>query len=257
MPGKLFPFSTALVTGASSGIGRELARRLARGGTRVAITARRKAELESLAGEIAHAGGEAVALPADLSQPAEAFRIVEQAEKELGAIDLVVANAGVGGSAFLIELPWEDIQQTLMVNTIGAMALIRAALPAMVRRRSGYIAGISSLASYRGLPTNSHYSSSKAALSTFLESARVEVRNHGVAVIDIHPGYILTPMTASRKGRMRFAMDVERATGLILNAIVRKRAVYNFPWQMALLLRIARMMPPPIYDRLMSFRHVR
>ncbi len=247
-----FPFSRALVTGASSGIGRELARHLARGGVRVAIAARRKPELDSLAEEMISAGGDAVVLPADLRLPTESIRVVEEGVRIMGWLDLVVANAGVGNPAIVTELSWGEIEQILMVNTVSSIALIRAALPGMIRRRAGYIAGISSLASYRGIPGNAAYSSSKAALSTFLEGVRVETRRSGIAVIDVHPGYVRTPLTARRKGAMPFIMDAEHAARRIISAIVRKKPVYNFPWQMALLMRMVRVLPPGLFDRLAS-----
>jgi short-subunit dehydrogenase len=206
--------------------------------------------LDALAGEVRRLAGDAVVLPADLSRPAEVFRVVEGAEEALGRLDLVVANAGVGKCAYLVNFSWEDIEQMLMVNTIGAMALIRAALPGMIRRGSGYIAGISSLSSYRGAPTGAPYCSSKAALSTFLEGVRVEVRGKGVAVINIHPGYVHTPMASMAKGPMPFAMDADRAARLILRAIVRKKPVYDFPWQMGLVARFVRLLPAAIYDRM-------
>jgi short-subunit dehydrogenase len=247
-----FPFSTALITGASSGIGRALALQVAQGGVRVALSARRQAELDALAEEIRRSGGDAVALPADLSRPEEAFRVVADAQKALGRLDLVVANAGVGKTGYLVKLSWEDIQQMLMVNTLGAMALIQAALPGMIRQGCGYIVGISSLASYRGMPTSAAYSSSKAALSTFLESVRIETRAQGIAVIDVHPGYIRTPMTSVNKGPMPFLMDADRAARLILRAIIRKKPVYDFPWQAKWFVRLIRMLPPAIFDRLAS-----
>jgi len=250
-----FPFSTALVTGASSGIGRELARQLGAGGVHVALVARRQAELESLAEEFKRFGGKAIVLPADLRRPEEAQRVVAEAEECLRRLDLVIANAGIGSEGPVHEVAWERIYETIMVNTLAPMATIRAALPGMLQRKLGYIAGISSLASYRGLPGSGAYSSSKAALSTFLESVRVDTRGLGISVTDIHPGYIRTPMTAKHKVKLPFLMDVERAARLILNAIVRKKPVYNFPWQMALLLRIARTLPPSIYDRIVTARN--
>ena len=248
-----FPFSTALVTGASSGIGRELARQLGRGGVQVALVARRREELEVLAEEIKGSNGRAIVLPADLRRPEEAVRIIAEAEQNLSRLDLVIANAGVGSEGPIQEAAWEKMIETMMVNSLAPMAMIRAALPGMLKRKSGYIAGISSLASYRGLPRSGAYSCSKAALSTFLESLRVDIRGQGVSVIDIHPGYIRTPMTSKHKFKMPFLMDVDRAAGLILNAIVRKKPVYSFPWQMALLLRIAHIMPIWLYDSVIAF----
>lgn len=249
-----FPFSTALVTGCSSGIGMELARKLALGGVRVAASARRIKELHDLSEEAKERGGEILPVPADLSRPEEAIRVVGASEKALGALDLVIANAGIGKTGRVADLQWEDIRQILLVNSIGAVALVRAALPGMLRRRSGYIAGISSLASYRGFPTSAAYSASKAALSVFLESLRAELRPQGISVTDIHPGYVRTPMTAANRRPMPFLIDAESAARLILRAIVRKKAVYNFPWQMALLLRLVRMLPPGLFDRFTALR---
>lgn len=251
---KAFPFSTALVTGASSGIGHELARQLGSGGVPVAVVARRQAELEALAAEITRFGGSALVLPADLRRPEEALRVVGEAEKSLGRLDLVIASAGIGSDGPVTEIAWEQIYDTMMVNTLAPMATIHAALPGMLQRKFGYIAGISSLASYRGLPGSGAYSSSKAALSTFLETVRVDTRGLGISVTDIHPGYIRTPMTARHKVKLPFLMDVDKAVGRILNAIVREKAVYNFPWQMALVLRLARILPPAIFDRIVTAR---
>lgn len=250
-----FPFSTALVTGASSGIGRELAQQLGAGGVRLALCARRGPELQNAAEEIARRGGPpAEVIVADLSRPDEAFRTVAEAEARLGRIDLLVCNAGVGSNGPVARMSWKLMESMVLVNTLGSMALIRAVLPAMLERGSGTIAGISSLASYRGLPGSGPYSASKAALSTFLEAVRVESRRHGVAVVDIHPGYVRTAMTSTREEPMMFLLEVEDAARLMLRAIVRRTAVYNLPWQMSLLLRAVRLLPAALFDRLASAR---
>ena len=241
---------TVLITGASSGIGKALARRLAAGGVEVALVARRRPEMESLAEEIRDAGGKAVVLPADLRQPEESRRVVTEAEQRFGRLDLLVANAGIGSDGPVTEVTWEKLSDTMMVNALAPMAAIHAALPGMLQRRFGYIAGISSLASYRGLPRSGAYSCSKAALSTFLESVRIDIRGSGVSVTDIHPGFIRTPMTSRHEFIMPFLMEADRAAGIILDAIVRRKPVCNFPWQMALVLRLVRALPPSLFDRL-------
>ncbi len=244
-----FPFSTALVTGASSGIGREIARRLGCGGVEVALVARRTPELERLAEEIRGAGGTALVNPADLRRTEEARRVVVETEECFGHLDLLVASAGIGRGGPVTGISWESLHDTMMVNTLAPMAAIHAALPGMLRRKTGYIAGLSSLASYRGLPRSGAYSCSKAALSTFLESVRVDIRGSGVSVTDIHPGFIRTPMTAHHDFKMPFLMEVDQAVSLILDAIIQRKSVYNFPWQMALLLRLVRILPTAVFDR--------
>jgi short-subunit dehydrogenase len=245
-----YPFQTGLVTGASSGIGKAIALRLGLAGVRVALVARRKPELEQIAHVISNDGGEALVFAADLCDAEVARESTLRAQAALGGIDLLVANAGMGAPGRLVDLAWAPIQQTFLLNVIAPIAMIHAALPAMLARKSGYIAGISSLASYRGFPASGAYSSSKAALSTFLESVRVQTRRQGVFVSDIHPGYVHTAMTEHHTRPLPFVMEADRAAALILRAIVRRRAVYNFPWQMALLLRVVRRMPPALYDRL-------
>jgi short-subunit dehydrogenase len=251
-----FPFSTGLVTGASSGLGRALAMELGRRGVRLALVARREEELASLSLQIKEKGGNAIVLPADLSDPEEAFRVVADSERALGQLDLVIANAGVGRNEYVIELPWLEIEQTFMVNTFGAIALVKAVLPSMIRRHRGYIAGISSLASYLAIPGCAHYSGSKAALSAFLASVRIETYGQGVSIVDVHPGFIRTPMTAANKECMPFLMEPEKAARLILRAIRRKRPVYNFPWQMSVCVRLFRILPLSLRDRL-AFRSAR
>jgi short-subunit dehydrogenase len=219
-------------------------------GVALAALNKDKAELDAVAEATRRSGSDSVVLPADLSLPAEAFRVVAEAEKALGRLDLVVAGAGIAKIDYLVNQPWKDIEQTVMVNTIGAMALIRAALPGMIRQGGGYIAGISSLSSYRATPMHAAYCSSKAALSIFLESMRVEMRTIGISVIDIHPGPIRTPMSAADIGPRPFVMDVDDAARCILCAIVRKKPVYDFPWQMALLAHSVRILPTAIFDRL-------
>jgi short-subunit dehydrogenase len=247
-----YPFATGLVTGASSGLGRVLALELGRSGVRLALVARREGELAILSQQIRDGGGEALVLPADLAHAEEAFRVVADAEKALGQLDLVIANAGVGRYSFVVSIPWQEIEQTFMINTLGTIALVKAALPAMIQRHGGYIAGISSLASYLGVPGSAHYSGSKAALSIFLESVRIETFGQGVSIIDVHPGFIRTPMTAPNRGHMPFLMEPERAALLILRAIARKKRVYNFPWQMSIFIRLSRILPLSMLDRLAS-----
>src|SRR5262249_9338560 len=225
--------SSALITGASSGLGRALALEFAVDGDNVlSLVGRRVSELEATADAVRHAGSQAHVLAADLSRPQEPVRAVEQTRAFFDP-DVVIANAGAGRSGPVAELAWSDIEQMVRVNSLGAMALVRAALPRMIERRSGWIAAISSLASYRGFPARAPYAASKAALSTFIESVRIEARPHGVSVIDVHPGFIRTPMTAEHTFKMPFLMDADDAARRILRAIARRRAVYDFPWPMA------------------------
>jgi short-subunit dehydrogenase len=242
-------FRTALVTGASSGIGAALARRLAAVGAEVALVARREDRLVALRDELVAAGGRARIYPADVAVPEAAVAAVRRADDELGGLDLVVANAGVGRSRWAGKLAWEDLAPTLAVNVAGAAATLVAVLPRMVERRRGHLAGVSSLAGYRGMPRSAAYSASKAFLSTFLESLRVDLRGTGVAVTDIRPGFVRTPMTAENRFPMPFLVDAGPAARTIVAALARQAPVVAFPRAMAALTGSARLLPNGLWDR--------
>lgn len=240
---------TALITGASSGIGRELALELTRRGWRVALLARRKDLLDETAMEIAQNGGEALALECDVTSPEEVERAVRSAESEWRIIDLAVANAGVSAPTSAARFELEEAKRIFRVNVEGTMNLMAAVLPAMVERRSGSFYGIASLAGFRGLPGSGAYSASKAAMQALLEAARVELAPRGVHVGIINPGFIRTPMTAKNRFRMPMLMEPDRAARLMADAIESRRRVYSFPWPMRALMAVMRHLPIPIYDR--------
>ncbi len=238
---------TALVTGASSGIGAALARALAREGIEVVLAARREAALHELAATIAHDGGKARVLALDVSDPELTFTKIQAIDDEIGGLDLVVANAGVGQQRWAGKLDWQACSQVIDVNVRGAVATLVAVLPRMIERGRGRLVGISSVAQYRGLPKNASYSASKAFLSTFLESLRVDLRHTGVAVTDVRPGFVDTPLSASIP-RKPFEIDADAAARLILASITRRQRVLVFPLPMRILGALLTVMPSAIYD---------
>lgn len=242
---------TAFITGASSGIGTALAKMLASRGVTVALAARREEKLEAIAKEITEAGGKASVHPLDVSDPQATVAAVQAADDQHDGLDLVVANAGVGTGQWGGKLEWDDCATILSVNVAGATATLVAALPRMVERGRGHLVGISSIASYRGLPKFAAYSASKAYLSTFLESLRVDLRGTGVAVTDIHPGYVRTEMT-EHNSSMPFVITAEDAAGRICKAIDSKRGVLTFPLPMAMTARAMSAMPNFLFDRVMK-----
>jgi short-subunit dehydrogenase len=244
---------TALVTGASSGIGAALARRLAAEGITVALAARREDSLRTLAGEIEAAGGAASVHAIDVSDPEATVAAIQAADDAIGGLDLVVANAGVGKGIWSGKLTWEDCADVLAVNVAGATATLCAVLPRMVERRRGHLVGISSIAGYRGLPRFAAYSASKAYLATFLEALRVDLRGTGVSVTDIRPGYVRTAMTADNKS-MAFAVSAERAAETIWKAIRARRASITFPLPMAAGAHLMAALPNAVFDRMMGRR---
>jgi short-subunit dehydrogenase len=242
-----------LITGASSGIGRALAVAWARRGARVGLLARRAEALEEAAGAVKAAGGRAFAVVADVRRAEAVKAAVELVEREWGRVDVLVANAGVGGGPMRArEFPLERATEVFETNVVGVMNSVAAVLPGMVARGEGHVVGISSIAGFQGLPASGAYCGSKAALSTFLQSLRVELRGSGVRVTTIHPGFIRTPLTEGRGRRMPFLMDVEPAAEQIVRAVERGRSTYAFPWQLALIARVANSLPNPVRERILS-----
>lgn len=241
-----------LVTGASSGIGRALAVELGRRGARVALTARRAEELLKAAEEVERAGGQALTLPSDVRRAEEMKTVAARVRERWGGVDVLVANAGMSTTTFGAELDAAEATDVISINVIGVVNSVAAVLPDMLARRRGHLVAISSLASYRGLPKSGAYSASKAAVSTFFESMRVDLRKSGIDVTVIHPGFIRTPMTANRKRKLPFLIEADDAACRILRAVERRARAYAFPWQLAGLVRMLKYLPSPVYDRIAS-----
>jgi len=189
---------TALVTGASSGIGRALAKALAKQGVVLAVSARRKAALDSLADDIEKEGGKRPAvLTADLSKRGEARLLGERAVTALGRVDILVNNAGVGiGGAQLVVGDDDMARELFETNYWSALALVSALVPAMRERRFGAVVNVASIGAFAPMPLAGHYCSSKAALSQHSETLRLELRGSGIHVFNVQPGPVDTGMLA-------------------------------------------------------------
>ncbi len=195
------PRRVALVTGASRGIGAETARELARRGYALVLAARSATPLEELATELRAAGAEALAVPADLAQPADVARLARAALGWRGRVDVVIGNAGAGGSGRAVaESDTDVIQQTIALNLTGQILLTHALLPQMLDRRSGAFVFVGSFISRVAIPGNADYSASKFGLRGFAHALRGEVRSAGIGVTLVAPGIIDTAMTTDLAG---------------------------------------------------------
>jgi short-subunit dehydrogenase len=246
-----FANRVALVTGASSGIGRALSMRLASEGCRVGLVARRADLLDELAGRIRNAGGNCAVASADVSDRADMRAAALLIRDELGPIDFLIANAGVGTPTILDPLNVADVERMFQVNVFGVIYAIEAVLPEMLRRKEGHICAVSSLAAFKGLPGESAYCATKAAVNTYLEGLRIQLRDHNVAVTTVCPGFVETPMTAVNDFHMPFLISSEKAAAHIVRALRRRRKVHRFPWQMSLLTRLLRWLPDWLIARSM------
>lgn len=213
------------------------------------MTARREGLLRELAEDIEAAGGRARVEVLDVADSDRVIEVVREWDERVGGFDLVLANAGVGAAAHVSELKWNDIERVLSVNVRGALATLYAATGPMLKRGTGTLAGMSSLASMRGMPTSGAYSASKAALSTYLETLRVDVRRSGVKVVDIRPGYVHTPMTAGADRPLPFVIDAQDAARRSVRGLKRGQAVVAYPRRVAWMTRAMTLLPSAVWDR--------
>ena len=186
---------TALVTGASGGIGGAIAKALAAQGARVALSGTRVEALEKVKAEL---GGDHVITPCNLSDPAAVDALVGQAEAALGGkLDILVANAGITKDGLLLRMKDEDFQRVLTINLEGYFRLSRAALKTMMKNRWGRIIGITSVVGVTGNPGQANYAASKAGMIGFSKSLAQEVGSRGITVNCVAPGFVDTDMTKS------------------------------------------------------------
>ncbi len=244
--------TVTFITGASSGIGRSVAKRLAAEGDLVAVVARRKILLDSLVTEIEHVGGKALAIQCDVTITADVIAAVKQVENTLGPIDRLVANVGGGKRTFVDTFQTSHISEVMTLNLVATSNCIEAVLPGMLDRGAGHIVATGSLASYRGLPGAAGYSAAKAAITNMMESLRIDLRPRGIDVTLLLPGFIRTNPLSKKK--RPFEMELEDATSRIVRAIKLRKGRHAFPAPLAILVGIGRLLPSGLYDRLFTGR---
>jgi NADP-dependent 3-hydroxy acid dehydrogenase YdfG len=241
------------LTGASSGIGEALASALAAKGAVLGLVARREDLLHEIAQKCDEAGGKARTFASDVTDATALRGSANQLREEFGHIDVLIANAGIGGNnAETRDLRPEAVKKVIDINLLGAVNSVHAVLPEMLERGQGQLVAISSLAGIRGLPKSAAYSASKAGMTAFFESVRLDTAGKGTDVTIIQPGFIKTPLTAGRHNNMPFLMELEEAIPLFINAIERKKKFAAFPWQLATIVRAGKIFPAWLYDRIAS-----
>ena len=239
------------ITGASSGIGRSLARRLAAHDA-VAAVARREELLDSLVREIEAAGGRAIAVACDVTDREAVRAAVARTERELGPVERLVANAGGGVPTHVDRFDAGEVNDVFALNVGGTVNCVEAVLPGMLARGAGHLVAMSSLAGMRGLPSGAAYSGAKAGLTNLMESLRVDLRPRGVDVTVLLPGFVRVK-PGKRKSKP-FELDLETATARMERSILARRARDAFPWPLVLALSLARSLPAPLVDRLLTGR---
>jgi short-subunit dehydrogenase len=231
-----------VITGASSGIGEALARHYAAQGAVLGVVSRRKTEIPN-----------GISYAVDVTDEAALARVARDFIERFGVPDLVIANAGISsGTSGADGSDVAKLRKVLEVNVAGLAATLAAFAPAMREAGRGTLAGIASVAGFRGLAGNGAYCASKSAAITWLESLRAELYGSGVSVVCVCPGYIDTPMTRVNRFRMPFLITADDAARRIARAIEGKRRLAVIPWQMALVSVMLRAIPGWLFDRIAS-----
>jgi NAD(P)-dependent dehydrogenase (short-subunit alcohol dehydrogenase family) len=235
------------ITGASSGIGRELALHYARAGNTVAVSARRRQELETLAAGLP---GRIAAFPVDVTDAAAMAACVAAIETALGPLDLVILNAGIYAKAGIDLFDLALFRRHVEINYMGVVNGIAAILPRFLARGGGQIAVTSSVAGYRGLPQAAAYGPTKAALINLCESLKPDLDRRGVRISIVNPGFVKTPMTEPNTFPMPFLMAPDAAARRIAAGLDAGKFEVAFPRRFTFMLKLARMLPYGLYFRL-------
>ncbi len=245
----------AFITGASSGIGQALAARFHQGGYRLALVARRSAEVRAWAQAQGFATPSFAVYAADVRDVAGITAAGQACIEAQGVPDVVIANAGISvGMDTAVFTDLDVMRSVYETNNLGMAATFQPFVAPMSERRSGTLVGIASVAGIRGLPGHGAYCSSKAAVISYCESLRGELRPAGVKVVTLLPGYIDTPLTRENRYGMPFLMPADRFADKAFNAIVAGVSYRVIPWQMGWVARLMRVLPNAAFDRLLAGR---
>ena len=243
------------ITGASSGIGQALAHRYHQAGFRLALVARRTSEVKTWAGAQGISPDSYEIYSADVSVTDSIVAAGRDCIARQGVPDVVIANAGISVGMDTAVLSDIDVMaRTFATNNIGMAATFQPFVDAMVQRGSGRLVGIGSVAGIRGLPGHGAYCASKAAVISYCESLRGELRPHGVRVVTVSPGYIDTPLTQQNRYSMPFLMQPADFADRAFRTIQAGVSYRVIPWQMGVVAKLLRMLPNPLFDKMLAGR---
>lgn len=244
MPGPL-PWKTAWVTGASTGIGRDIVLQLTAAGVRVAASARSSEKLATL-------GPGIVSVPLDVTDAAACRLAADRVEAELGPIDLVVFGAGTYSPVAIDHIDPDIFARTMNTNYMGVVNCLAAVAPRMLARGSGQISWIASVAGFMGLPKAAAYGPTKAALINLAESLEPEMKLKGVRISVINPGFVATPLTAQNDFEMPFLMQPGEAARRTIEGLAAGRFEIAYPRRFVTMLRTLRALPYAVFFRLIT-----
>jgi short-subunit dehydrogenase len=242
---------TILLTGASTGIGRELAKLLAKKNVKLALISRRKELLDDLMNEI-NSNSKIISYKCDVRNFEEVKSVYEKIKFDLGEIDIAILNSGVSYRMSESKFEIEKAREIFDTNFFGVVNFIHLLKEDFIKRKSGVIVGVSSLADTRGFPASGFYCASKSALTIFLESLRIELKHHNISVITVRPGFVRTPMTDKNEFYMPFLMEPDKAAEIIIDGIRKNKRVIEFPFLLSLMVKFLKVLPDSIFEYLAS-----
>lgn len=245
-------FTSILITGATSGIGRAVALALAGPGTNITVTGRDKERLDAIEKALADKGANVAAHLIDVTDREKMTEMMADAERR-APLDLVIANAGISsGGTSSEDMDGEVTRDIFAVNLAGVLNTVLPAATLMTSRRQGQIAVVSSVAGYRGLLSAPAYSASKVAVKAWGEAIRPDLADKGVHLSIIIPGFVKSRITDQNNFKMPFLMSAEKAADIIVRGLAGRKRTIAFPWQMVLIMRALTMLPGPIFDAIIK-----
>ncbi|QQS35575.1 MAG: SDR family NAD(P)-dependent oxidoreductase [Ignavibacteriales bacterium] len=241
-----------LLTGASSGIGYALAKRLAAEGANLALASRSKDTLDKLANELSSSTNKIAVHYCDVSDKSSIVDCVKNVTNDFGTIDIAILNSGVSIRSQSSETKSGIAENIFAVNTLSIHHFNEALLPVFKKNKESMLVGVTSLADVRGFPGSGLYSASKAAASTLLECMRIELKKLNIKVIIVKPGFVKTPMTDKNEFLMPFMLTADKAAHIIVKGIKREKKIISFPFPIVWSTKILRVMPDWLFDFLLS-----
>jgi NAD(P)-dependent dehydrogenase (short-subunit alcohol dehydrogenase family) len=235
------PWRIVWITGASTGIGAEIANQLAQAGVIVATSARKADVLAANAALNKYLKP----YPLDVTDAAAVKATFVKIEADLGSVDLVIAGAGTYAPLNLDEFKVEAFQHTYQVNYLGVINVLACVLPVFRARKSGHVSWIASVAGFIGLPKAASYGPTKAALINLAECLQPELALEGITTSIINPGFVKTPLTDQNDFHMPFLMQVDLAAKLTIEGLAAKRFEITYPWQFSRILKALKLLPYP------------
>ncbi len=239
-----FENKVVLITGASSGIGQEIANQLSKRNLSLALVARR----ENILQELSSKNENSIAVKCDVSKKKEVEIAYQKIIDKFGKIDVAILNAGYSVRMSVENYNSEAAEKIFGTNIFGIIYWVEQLLPEFIKRKNGMVVGVSSLADSKGYSKSGFYSVSKAAATIYLEGLRTELKKYNVKVLTVRPGFVKTPLTDKNEFKMPLIMTPKKAAKIIINGIEKEKAMIQFPWQIVLSTRLIPLIPNRFYE---------